>query len=67
MNELYFREEMSSGRPCDGIWQHPKRQTDLSPHKAECNSCGHVMTGNAQRLEKHYEKTQLRKLRPNNP
>ena len=64
MNHLCFREEMSSGRPCDGIWQHFKQRTDLGPNKAECDSCGHVMTGNAQRLKTHYEKHEYGSLDP---
>ena len=55
---------MSSGRPCDGIWQHFKQRTDLGPDKAECDSCGHVMTGNAQRLKTHYEKHEYGSLDP---
>ena len=46
---------MSSGRPCDGNWQHFKQRTGLVTNKAECDFGGHVITGNVQRL-KHYEK-----------
>ena len=37
MNHLYFRGEISSGRPCDGIEHHFKWRTDLDPNEAECN------------------------------
>ena len=44
----------STGRPSLPIWDHFDKVNESGVIKAKCRECGHLMTNNAQRMNKHY-------------
>ena len=44
----------ATGRPSLPIWDHFDKINESGVIKAKCRECGHLMTNNAKRMNKHY-------------